>query len=114
MIMRNVIALRRRLSLADDRAQELADIFRLLGDGSRLRIVIACLHAPVSVTVLAEQLDLSVSLVSHHLRLLKAARIVRSERQGKQVFYRAADRHIQCVITDMVEHLGEPHDHDEE
>jgi DNA-binding transcriptional ArsR family regulator len=113
--MSNVISLR-RLAIADDRASELADVFRLLGDGSRLRIVVACLHASVSVTALAEQLDLSVSLVSHHLRLLKAARIVRAERRGKQVFYSAADHHIRRVITDMVEHLGEPnsHDHEEE
>ena len=111
--MHNVITLR-RLAIADDKAAELADVFRLLGDGSRLRIVVACLHAAVPVSSLAEQLDLSISLVSHHLRLLKAARIVRSERRGKQVFYRAADHHIRRIITDMVEHLGETGAHEEE
>lgn len=111
--MHNVITLR-RLAIADDKASELADVFRLLGDGSRLRIVVACLHAAVPVSSLAEQLDLSVSLVSHHLRLLKAARIVRSERRGKQVFYRAADHHIRRIITDMVEHLGESGAHEED
>lgn len=103
-----------RLSLAGDRASELADVFRLLGDPSRLRIVIACLSNRVSVTKLADELGLSISLVSHHLRLLRAARIVRSQRLGKHVFYRAADEHIRRVITDMLEHVAEPDDQEEE
>ena len=63
---------------------------------------------------IANQLKLSQSLVSHHLRLLKAARMVRPERRGKQVFYVAADRHVQCVIEDMAEHVSEPHGVEEE
>jgi DNA-binding transcriptional ArsR family regulator len=46
-------------------------------------------------------------LVSHHLRLLRAARLLRAERQGKQVFYSPADEHVRCTITDMVVHMGE-------
>ena len=68
------------LLLASERAAELADLFKLLGDATRLRIVLASLDAPISVGEIADRLDLSASLVSHHLRLLKAARIVRSER----------------------------------
>jgi len=97
-----------RLATAEDRASELADLFRLLGDASRLRIVLSCLDAPIAVSEIAERLDLSLSLVSHHLRLLRAARIVRAERQGKQVFYLAADQHIRTVIGDMLEHVAEP------
>ena len=62
---------------------------------------------------IAERLELSQSLVSHHLRLLKAARVVRPERRGKQIFYVAADAHIQCVIEDMLEHISEPADGEE-
>ncbi|NLR73893.1 ArsR/SmtB family transcription factor [Leeia aquatica] len=87
---------------------ELADLFRLLGDPTRLRVVMSCLEEPVPVTAMAERLGLSSSLVSHHLRLLKAARIVRAERQGKQVFYMAADQHISGMISDLLEHLAEP------
>ncbi|HJQ59333.1 MAG TPA: metalloregulator ArsR/SmtB family transcription factor [Vineibacter sp.] len=101
---------RRRLALADDRAAELADVFRLLGDSSRLRIVAACLDAPTAVSAIAERLELSLSLVSHHLRLLKAARIVRAERQGKNVFYAADDEHIRRVIVDMLAHVAEVRD----
>ncbi|MCJ9429449.1 ArsR/SmtB family transcription factor [Kordiimonas marina] len=94
---------------SDHNIAELADLFRLLGDTTRLRIVLACVSAPVSVGDLAHKLDLSPSLVSHHLRLLRAARIVKSERSGKQVFYVAADQHISGMLADMLDHISEPH-----
>jgi DNA-binding transcriptional ArsR family regulator len=87
---------------------QLADLFHLLGDPTRLRIVLACMPAPIAVSEIAATLELSGSLVSHHLRLLRAARIVKSERQGKQVFYSAADAHISGVLNDMLEHIAEP------
>lgn len=96
-------------SNTDASVAELADLFHLLGDSTRLRIVLACLETPVAVGEIANSLNLSNSLVSHHLRLLRAARIVKAERQGKQVFYTAADHHISCVLTDMLEHIQEPH-----
>ena len=87
---------------------ELADLFHLLGDPTRLRIVLACLGQPTSVGDIAGRFALSSSLVSHHLRLLRAARIVKAERQGKQVFYTAADAHISGLLANMFEHLAEP------
>jgi len=92
---------------AGDRAVELADLFRLLGDPTRLRIVIACVNGPRTVGAMASELGLSGSLASHHLRLLRAARIVRPERRGKHVSYTADDQHIRRVILDMLEHVGE-------
>jgi DNA-binding transcriptional ArsR family regulator len=88
---------------------QLADLFRLLGDNTRLRIVLACLDEPVAVNDIASRLDLSASLVSHHLRLLRAARVVKADRQGKQIFYSAADQHISDLLADMLEHIDEPH-----
>jgi DNA-binding transcriptional ArsR family regulator len=92
----------------DNDIAQLADLFHLLGDPTRLRIVLSCLPAPIAVGDIAAQLQLSSSLVSHHLRLLRAARIVKSERVGKQVFYTAADAHISGVLADMLEHIAEP------
>jgi DNA-binding transcriptional ArsR family regulator len=94
---------------SDSDVAELADMFRLLGDTTRLRIVLACLDKPISVGEIAGQLELSPSLVSHHLRLLRAARVVKADRQGKQVFYAAADQHVSGVLADMLEHIAEPH-----
>jgi len=94
---------------ADSFIAELADLFRLLGDTTRLRIVLACLDMPIAVNDIANKLNLSNSLVSHHLRLLRAARIVKADRHGKQVFYVTADQHISRMLTDMLEHIAEPH-----
>ena len=94
-------------SITDDQAVELAEMFRLMGDPSRLRIILACLCGPTCVSDVAAVTRLSPSLVSHHLRLLRAARILRAERQGKQVFYAPADEHVRCTIADMVAHVGE-------
>ena len=93
---------------SDHSISELADLFRLLGDTTRLKIVLSCLVEPTAVGNIANDLGISSSLVSHHLRLLRAARIVKAEREGKQVFYSAADQHISDVIEDMLEHISEP------
>ena len=90
--------------------EELAEVFHLLGDENRLRLVHACLDEPVSVHDLSERVGISPSLVSHHLRLLRAARLVRGDKRGRQVFYRAADEHVRRMLHDMVEHVGEDAD----
>lgn len=100
-------------SSAEDTVVQLADLFRIMGDPTRLRIILSCMDGPISVGDIAVHLTLSPSLVSHHLRLLKAARVVRAERRGKQIFYSEADAHIRCVIDDMVTHMGEALDGDE-
>jgi ArsR family transcriptional regulator, lead/cadmium/zinc/bismuth-responsive transcriptional repressor len=86
----------------------LAEVFRLLGDPTRLRVVFACLERAIAVADIAAELTLSPSLVSHHLRLLRGAHVVRAERQGKAVLYSAADDHIRAVLKAMAAHIGEP------
>jgi len=95
------------IELDQDQASELAEVFHLLGDSNRLRLVCACLDEAVNVHELAERLGITPSLVSHHLRLLKAARLMRAEKRGRQVFYRAADEHVRRVLHDMTAHLDE-------
>ena len=92
----------------DEHVQQLADMFSLLGDVTRLRIVLACLKGPANVGEIAEKLGASSSLVSHHLRLLRGARVLRAERQGKRIFYSPLDSHVECVIQDMMAHVAEP------
>lgn len=95
---------------SEEHVAHLADLFRLMGDPTRLRIILVCLRDAINVGNIAARLDLSQSLVSHHLRLLRAARVLRAERRGKQMFYSAMDDHIQCVIDDMMAHVREPSD----
>ena len=90
-----------------DLVPQVADMFKLMGDPSRLRILVRCLDGAVSVGEIAETLCLSQSLVSHHLRLLRAARLVRADRQGKHVFYSVADHHIEHIVGDMLDHAAE-------
>ena len=85
----------------------IAETYRILGDPTRLRVVLACLSEPIAVGDIARKLSVSPSLVSHHLRLLRAARLVRGERRNKQVFYAAADEHIARMLADMIAHVSE-------
>ena len=102
----------RRDARAGEHVPQLAYLFAMLGDETRLRIILACIESPISVGEIAEQLGLSYSLVSHHLRLLRAARLLRSERKGKHVFYSPLDNHVKCVIDDMLVHVAEVVDTD--
>jgi DNA-binding transcriptional ArsR family regulator len=80
----------------------MAEMFRLLGEPNRLSLVYACLDQPRSVRALAADIDISMSLASHHLRLLRAARLLRAERRGKQVFYVTADAQVQRVLREIL------------
>ena len=93
---------------SDGRIETIAATYRLLGDPTRLRVLLACLDAPISVGDIAARTGASQPLVSHHLRLLRGARLVRGERRQRQVFYATADAHIRDMLVDMLEHAAEP------
>ncbi len=95
-------------STQQQQVADLAEVFHLMGDPSRLSILMVVLEGPLAVAEIAAATGLSASLVSHHLRLLRAGRLVRAERRGKQVFYTVDDAHIRSVLTDMAEHVAEP------
>lgn len=100
------------LALSQSDVAILAETFRLLGDQSRLKILLQCMHGSVAVGDIADSLDLSQSLVSHHLRLLRGARLVRGERQAKHIFYGIADQHVSQVLQDMTFHILEEKSND--
>lgn len=87
----------------------LSETFRLLGDPSRLRILLYCENGPKSVTDIADALELSQSLVSHHLRLLRGARLVSGVRHAKQVFYKITDNHVSDLLRGTIHHVREEH-----
>ena len=96
--------------LKSDQVAQLAETFGLLADPTRLSIVVACRDGAIAAGDIAASLSLSPSLVSHHLRLLRATRILQAERRGKQVFYALADACVRDVLSIMTEHLFS-HDH---
>ena len=99
-------------SPSDAQISVIAETYRLLGDPTRLRVLLACLSAPIAVGEIARTVNASPSLVSHHLRLLRAARLVRGTRRNRQVFYETADEHIARMLADMIEHAMEDQSED--
>lgn len=87
--------------------QALAETFKVLGDTTRVRILDALSHAEVAVCDLAELLDLTQSAVSHQLRLLRGARLVKSRRDGQHVYYTLDDQHIVKLFEQGLEHVQE-------
>ena len=96
-------------SLSVDTAQALADTFRVLGDPTRIRLIAAMAVAERCVGDLASLVGMSESAVSHQLRMLRAARLVRTRRAGRQVFYTLDDGHILALFQQGLSHVHEPH-----
>lgn len=99
-------------ALSQNDVSILAETFRLLGDPSRLKIMLCCIEGAIAVGDIAQKLDLSQSLVSHHLRLLRGARLVKGVRHAKQIFYEVADGHVSQMLLDMAVHIAEEHSDD--
>lgn len=93
----------------DSHTIQLADMFRLLGDPSRLKLVLAMEPGGVPASAAASAAGLSPQLASHHLRLLKAARLVQAVRKGREIHYELADAHVRHMLDDMIAHVTEPH-----
>ncbi|PWB84319.1 MAG: transcriptional regulator [Methylocystaceae bacterium] len=96
--------------LTDAQVTEFAELFRLLGEPTRLRVLLACLAKPAPVGEIAMRVDLPRGLVSHHLRLLRAGRFLRATRHGKQMIYASVDDRVRCILVDLVGHVVKPTD----
>lgn len=86
---------------------ELAELFKIFGDPTRIRILYAMLDAERCVNDIAELLDMSQSSVSHQLRTLKDSKLVKSRREGKLVFYTPDDDHVRAILSMGMEHVME-------
>ncbi len=84
---------------------ELAEFFKVFGDTTRIRILYALHHTELCVCDLSALLSISQSAISHQLRLLKGARLVRNRREGKVVYYSLDDDHVKDILDVGVEHL---------
>lgn len=86
---------------------DLADLFKIFGDYTRIRILFVLFEAEVCVCDLAEALNMTQSAISHQLRILKQNKLVKSRREGKSVFYSLADDHVRTIIDQGREHIEE-------
>ncbi len=86
---------------------DLAELFKVFGDSTRLRILFALFEEEICVCDLAEKLEMTQSNVSHQLKVLKTSKLIKARRDGKQIYYSLADNHVRTIIDQGREHVGE-------
>ena len=91
----------------EDELYDLAELFKVFGDSTRIRILFVLFEAEVCVCDLAETLNMTQSAISHQLRILKQSKLVNARRDGKSVFYSLADDHVRSIIAQGREHIEE-------
>ena len=97
----------KKLLPADEVLYDLAELFKIFGDSTRIKLLYALYESELCVCDLADVLGLTQSAVSHQLRLLKSSKLVKFRREGKTVFYSLADDHVVRILSQVMEHLEE-------
>ena len=91
----------------EDQMYDLAELFKVFGDSTRIRILYVLFERDVCVADIAETLNMTQSAISHQLRILKQAKLVSARREGKSVIYSLADDHVRTIIAQGQEHICE-------
>ena len=86
---------------------DLAELFKVFGDSTRIRILFVLFEAEVCVCDLAQVLQMTQSAISHQLKILKQNKLVNSRREGKSIFYSLADDHVRTIIVQGCDHIEE-------
>lgn len=104
---RRIIERMKNQKIDDGEIEELSEVFKVFGDGTRLRILWALFDEELCVFDISERLGMSQSAISHQLRTLKQARLVKSRREGKNTFYSIDDDHVKRIIEQVMIHVEE-------
>ncbi len=96
---------------SNDELLNIADTYKVLGDPTRLKIVLSLAEEELCVCDLSALVGISVSGISHQLRLLRGNRIVKYRRDGKMAYYSLDDKHISNIISEVLHHVKE-HNHE--
>jgi len=91
----------------EDEMYDLAELFKIFGDSTRIRILFVLFESDICVCDLAETLGMTQSAVSHQLKILKQSKLVSNRREGKQMIYFLADDHVRTIIAQGLEHIRE-------
>lgn len=89
-----------------EKLYDLADLFKVLGDSTRIRIICALFESEMCVCDIANVLNMTQSAISHQLRILKQARLVKNRREGKVIFYSLDDEHVKSIFDMGLLHLS--------
>lgn len=92
---------------AEEELYDLAELFKMFGDSTRIKILYALFESELCVCDIAQLLNVSQTAVSHQLRVLKTSKLVKSRKEGKNVFYSLADSHVCGIINLGMEHIYE-------
>lgn len=104
-VMNSKIVNVQHILLTDLQTQHVAELFSVLGDTSRVKIIAALLKGPMNVQALADEVGISPSGISHHMRSLRQMNLVRANKQGRQVFYSLEDQHVEELFQRGVDHV---------
>lgn len=91
----------------EERIYDLADLFKVFGDSTRIRILYLLLDGELNVGDIAERLSMNQSAVSHQLKTLKQSDLIKVRRDGKAMFYSLADDHVESILKIGMEHITE-------
>ena len=91
----------------DDALFDLAELFKIFGDSTRIRILYVLFESEMCVCDIAQLLGMTQSAISHQLRSLKQSKLVKYRREGKTVFYSLADGHVRTILDQGMEHISE-------
>jgi DNA-binding transcriptional ArsR family regulator len=86
---------------------DLAELFKIFGDSTRIKILYVLFESEMCVCDIAQLLNMTQSAISHQLRALKQSKLVKYRREGKTVFYSLADSHVRTIINQGMEHVAE-------
>jgi len=92
---------------ADEYLYDLSELFKIFGDSTRIKILYSLFETELCVSDMASILNLSQSSVSHQLRILKDAKLVKFRRDGKTIFYSLDDDHVRMILSLGMEHVEE-------
>jgi ArsR family transcriptional regulator len=91
----------------DELISDLADLFKIFGDTTRMKILYSLFESELCVCAIAELLGMTQSAISHQLKVLKNANLVANRREGKTIYYFLADDHVRTIVAQGFEHLIE-------
>lgn len=91
----------------EDKLYDLAELFKVFGDSTRIKILYVLFESEMCVCDIAQLLNMTQSAISHQLRILKQSKLVKSRREGKAVFYSLADGHVRTIINQGIDHIEE-------
>ena len=103
----DVVALLKEQMPEDETLYDLAELFKIFGDSTRIKILYLLFESELCVCDIAQMLQMTQSAISHQLQVLKKSKLVKYRREGKTVFYSLADHHVRAIIDQGMEHICE-------